>query len=431
MKCYRAKETAVNGLRGSDDDSYSKLPEYLYMLKLANPGSVADLETETDELDLLRFKYVFLSFAASILGFRRLRHIIVLDGTHLTGKFKGVLLTACGQDANFQVYPLAFGIVDSENDDSWKWFLTKLERILADSTNLSIISDRHRSILTAVKHVYPRAHHGACVVHLQRNVTSRFKNKGLSKLVGMAAFAYRVKRFRAIFAQISSTNPACAKYLHDIGIATWAKAHFKGDRYNLMTSNACEQLNKSLREGRSSPILELLQFIQSMMTRWFSARRKKSQRHKGIITPEMDKEITSNLKKAKGSKINTISSWSLEIIGQFGEKNNVLLKDHKCTCMLYERLKIPCGHALMAADCVGLPYGSLVADCFKTKTWCDTYQAIISPEGDPKDVDIPQEISSIVLLPPKTRRPSGRPKQARYTSTGEIRVSISLSFSSF
>jgi len=43
---------------------------------------------------------------------------LVVDGTHLKGKYKGVLLTASGQDANFQVYPLGFAVVDSENDES-------------------------------------------------------------------------------------------------------------------------------------------------------------------------------------------------------------------------------------------------------------------------------------------------------------------------
>ena len=58
MKCYTAREKAVLGLRGSDEDSYLKLPENLYMLKLANPGTIADLETDVDEDGDERF-YIF------------------------------------------------------------------------------------------------------------------------------------------------------------------------------------------------------------------------------------------------------------------------------------------------------------------------------------------------------------------------------------
>ncbi|CAA7015097.1 unnamed protein product [Microthlaspi erraticum] len=271
MKCYMAPEKAITYVRGTDDDSYIGLPEYLYILKLANPGTVADLETEKDDEGVDRFLYLFLSFGASIKGFRRLRHVIVLDGTHLTGKFMGTLLTASGQDANFQVFPLAFAMVDSENNESWMWFLQKLDRILADSTYLTIISDRHPSIKVPITMIYPKANHAACIVHLARNVTSRYKSKGLAKMVVKAAFAFRVGAFRKIYADITKASPECARYLHKIGIAHWARAHFPGERYNLMTSNAAEQLNKALRGGRNSPIMELLKFIQDMMTRSFGA----------------------------------------------------------------------------------------------------------------------------------------------------------------
>ena len=42
----------------------------------------------------------------------------------------------------------------SENDESWTWFFTKLERIIADSKTLTILSDRHSSILVVVKRVF-------------------------------------------------------------------------------------------------------------------------------------------------------------------------------------------------------------------------------------------------------------------------------------
>ena len=101
MKCYRAKDKAILGVRGSDEDAYLKLPEYLHMLKLANPGTIADLETDVDEDGDECFLYLFLAFGASISGFRKLRHVLVIDGTHLSGKYKGVLLTeakACFDD---------------------------------------------------------------------------------------------------------------------------------------------------------------------------------------------------------------------------------------------------------------------------------------------------------------------------------------------
>ncbi|CAN7042064.1 unnamed protein product, partial [Brassica oleracea var. botrytis] len=73
-----------------------------------------------------RFLYLFLVFGASIDGFKKLDRVLVIDGTHLGGKYKGVLLTASGHDANFQIFPLAYDIVDSEDTEAWTWFLQKV-----------------------------------------------------------------------------------------------------------------------------------------------------------------------------------------------------------------------------------------------------------------------------------------------------------------
>ncbi|XP_024014536.1 uncharacterized protein LOC112088486 [Eutrema salsugineum] len=239
-----------------------RLSQYLYLIKLANPGIVTALETENNDDGIVRFKYCFLAFGASIQGFRKVRRVLVLDGTHLTGRYKGVLMTCCGQDANFQVFPMAFAVVDSENDAAWTWFLVNVARLIADSKCLSIISDRCPSIYVAKRKVFPLAHHGCCIVHLERNVVSRFKSKGFVKMVGSAAFCYKLGAYKEVMSIIRIKSPACAKYLDSIGPAHWSRAYFSGNRYNLMTSNGCEQLNNALKKGRSSPIVELLQFIQ-------------------------------------------------------------------------------------------------------------------------------------------------------------------------
>lgn len=272
MKCHRAKGQAIDDTVGNAEDSFLNLESYFERLKATNPGTVTAIDTEQDIEGNTRF----LFFAASIQGFRCLRHVLIIDGTHLSGKYKGVLLTARGQDANFQVFPLAFAVVDGETEHAWTWFLSKVERIIADSIALSIISDRHSSILKALREVFPMSHHGACIVHLMRNVVSRYKNKGLAKMVCEAAFSYRRKDFDLCFGKIRQANAACATYLEGIGTSKWSRTYFPGNRYNLLTSNIAEQLNHALTKSRPSPIIELFMFIQRMLTRWFSARRTKS-----------------------------------------------------------------------------------------------------------------------------------------------------------
>ena len=94
--------------RGSYELGYVVLPDYFKILKRKNPETVTALE-----LDGERFKYCFVGFGASLHGLQFLGKVIAVDGTFLTGKYRGVLLCASAQDGNGHIYPLAVCVVDS------------------------------------------------------------------------------------------------------------------------------------------------------------------------------------------------------------------------------------------------------------------------------------------------------------------------------
>lgn len=152
-KAWKSREMAVDNGHGTCNASYLKLPSYLNNLVLANPGSLANLHTEQTEQGGQRFKYMFLALGASIEGYAAMRKVVVVDGTHLKGKYAGCLLTASAQDGNYQIFPLAFAIVDSENDMSWEWFFRNLSAFVPNDPGLVVVSDRHPSIYKAISKV--------------------------------------------------------------------------------------------------------------------------------------------------------------------------------------------------------------------------------------------------------------------------------------
>ena len=49
---------------------------------------------------------------------------------------------------------------------------------------------------------------------------------------------------------------------------------FKGEMYNIMTTNIVEALNSTLKRAREYPLLLLLDAIVEMMVDWFNERRE-------------------------------------------------------------------------------------------------------------------------------------------------------------
>ncbi|CAI9772432.1 unnamed protein product [Fraxinus pennsylvanica] len=142
-----------------------------------------------------------------------MRRAISVDGTFLKSKFRGMLLVATCQDANLQIYPLAFGIVDSENDASWTWFFNKLFQILGMLEGLVFISDRKDSIHKTIKIVYPNAHHGCCMWHLQLNIKSNYHRIDILPFFMAIAKEYSLISFEKSMANLYRKSSAVGEYL--------------------------------------------------------------------------------------------------------------------------------------------------------------------------------------------------------------------------
>ena len=91
------------------------------------------------------FRRAFLSLGPCIESFKHCRPLLCVDGTFLTGNYKGQILTAIGVDANQQILPLAFAFVEGENKESWLWFLVFVFRKLTVKTK-SWSSDHYKCL---------------------------------------------------------------------------------------------------------------------------------------------------------------------------------------------------------------------------------------------------------------------------------------------
>ena len=128
-KAWKAKQAAFKMLYGDWEEAYNRLPRLLGAMAATNPGMywvVEPLPNKTRIINgaLVRvFRRAFWSFGQCIMAFKHCRPVISVDGTFLTGQFKGTLLVAIAHDANDRLLPLAFALVTAENNDNWEWFM--------------------------------------------------------------------------------------------------------------------------------------------------------------------------------------------------------------------------------------------------------------------------------------------------------------------
>uniref|UniRef100_A0A0D3BCV1 Uncharacterized protein n=1 Tax=Brassica oleracea var. oleracea TaxID=109376 RepID=A0A0D3BCV1_BRAOL len=330
---WDSREYAVNAVRGIPEESYGKIPKYLHMLRETNSGTHSSYETGVNG----RFRYLFIAFGKSIRGFSKvMRRVIVVDGTFLKSKFKGVLLVATAIDGNSNLYPIAFGIVDSENEQSWEWFMRQLKVVVADDNGLAFISNRQVSIAKKLEKVYPLARHGICIHHLLNNVISYFKGKGLAGLISKASKAYRVVDFKKMFAHVCNISPAIGNYLMEADVKKWARCQFHGYMHtHRLTIDVEEKIDRRIEKGKTFGVY-----------------------------PVTDSQLL-----VKGDTIDCF----------------VDLDKQTFSCGKYDLLKIPCRHAIKVGFFVGREPYTLTDFLYTMRAWREAYQESKNPISVPED----------------------------------------------
>ena len=267
-KAWRARESVYETLRGSPEANYSVLPSYLYMLEKMNPGSVVDLVTD----DRNQFKYLFVALNASIKGWMNCAPVVAIDGTFLMSKYHGTMFVAVCKSGDNHIFPLAVGIGDSENDDSWEWFLNKFKLAYGEREGLVFVSDRHKSIATVLKKVFPNAMHGICMYHLKGNLKASYSKVMVDDLFLLCAKAYRMCQFEHYMHQMAMLDPRIRPYLHKIGYEKWSRAYATGKRYSILTTNIAESMNSATKHGRGLPVAAFVEWFRGMLQSWFCKR---------------------------------------------------------------------------------------------------------------------------------------------------------------
>nr|XP_017225140.1 PREDICTED: uncharacterized protein LOC108201359 [Daucus carota subsp. sativus] len=276
-KIRNAKKIAMEDIHGSWEGSYEDLPHLMEALQSFN---VATKE--------VTFRRLFWAFKPCIDGFEYCRPVILIDGTHLYGPYPGVLLSATAVDGFSHILPLAFAIVESENNSSWDWFMDRLRSLVVGRRHgICIISDKHLGIMAAMQKegwCEPLNHHRYCVRHFATNFATKFKKAGLKDRLVELAYQVQPKKFELLWGELLALEPRALTWFEDKPVRNWSLTHdHEHHRFGIMTTNHAESWNKAIVDARRLPLTSLMNF-HAFVGDWYKLENQ-SKIYNGIFEP--------------------------------------------------------------------------------------------------------------------------------------------------
>nr|CAE05627.1 OSJNBb0061C13.9 [Oryza sativa Japonica Group]CAH67327.1 OSIGBa0102I15.7 [Oryza sativa] len=327
-KAWRAKQKIIEMRFGTYEASYDNLPRLLGVIEERNHGSSYEVKKfpSIEHPSKSVLQRAFLALHACKMAFVNCRSVLCIDGTFLTGKYRGQILTAIGVDGNNQVLPLAFAFVESENTDSWYWFLKLVKtKVVGMRPNVCLIHDRYAGILRAIEELqfgsmergYPGVWEDVqsrwCMRHMGANFFKQFKNKELMNMFKRLCNQNQEKKFNELWKRLDELTAKCSDQraaapstavadppqalgplptdsptlVRKTGLEIrkfsqwilhepkekWAKAYDTGGaRYGIMTTNLAEVYNWVMRGVRGLPLVGIVEFILHGTCRYFRDR---------------------------------------------------------------------------------------------------------------------------------------------------------------
>ncbi|KAK0573575.1 hypothetical protein LWI29_034673 [Acer saccharum] len=198
----------------------------------------------------------------------------------------------------------------------------------------------------------------------------------------------------------------------------WARSHFDGRRYCIMTTNIAECLNGILKDARELPITKLVEHIRGLLQKWFWERREAAAKMSTPMTKWAEKKLRRRSKKSRCYRVHPINLYEHHVID--GYLNGfVNLIEKTCTCRKFQLDQLPCRHALAACNLRRSSCYDFCSHYYHKETLATAYGSSIYPVGPMEEWDVPDEVQTRVVLPPKGRKPRGRPAKKRKPSKGE------------
>jgi len=174
-QCRRAKTLLAEKRKASHETHFARIWDYQGEILKTNKGSTMEIETIPGPIpgpipgSKQRFYRLYVCFEVLKNSWRKsCRPIIGLDTAFMKWDIKGQMLDAVGRDGDERIFPIAWVVVDVEDNPNWLWFVQLLKKDLGleDGADITIISDKHMVRLNIIISMFVSCNSFLCCLFL-------------------------------------------------------------------------------------------------------------------------------------------------------------------------------------------------------------------------------------------------------------------------
>ncbi|XP_044402235.1 uncharacterized protein [Triticum aestivum] len=414
-RVYMGKLLALKQLYGDWDSSFNNLYRFKAQVESCCPNSIVQIDHHTIN-GKIRFRRIFVALKPCIDGFLSgYRPYLAVDSTFMTGRFKGQLASATAVDGHNWMYPVCFGIFDSETNENWIWFMQLLRQAIGSPTGLAICTDAGQAMMTGVKEVFPEAEHRECMFHLVSNFKKKFTGKVFDDHLWAAAYSWNPYIFDKNWAAMEAVKPAATAYIRKWHNRLWSRSQFSTIcKVDYVTNNLAECFNNWIKHHKSLNLDDFLDKARQLIMIFWNDRRKVAKKLDGLILPHIMKKLNA-LTREFNLEVVECSEEVAEVValGGSGFRFVVNLQDRTCSCRQWQVCGLPCKHALAFITSLSDAHIKNYVDLYySTEKFRAAYSNLIPAMPDKSQW--PESDHGFFMHPPLLKATAGRPKTERY-----------------
>ncbi|XP_075080265.1 uncharacterized protein LOC142165791 [Nicotiana tabacum] len=392
---------------------FGRILDYRDELLRTNPESTCVVKLgEANESGKAVFQSFYVCFGALKNAFMGCRKCIGLDGCFLKGVCRGQLLVVVAKDANNQMLPLAWAVMEYENKNTCTWFVSLLKDDLGlgDGRGFTLITDMQKGLLAAIQDIIPACEHRMCARHILANWSKNWRGIQRRMLFWKCARSTYEAELKKNLKALSMLGKNIVDDLLYYNKETWCKVYFNVEvKCDVVDNNMAESFNAWILAARHKTIITMLEeIIVKMMTR-IAKLREFANTWSCNISPMALKVLEENIEKSMRCTIFFNGDTGYQVKEETNQ-HIVCLRNNICSCRAWMLKGIPCPHAIAAMYYKGYEPADYVDNCYMKETYLMTYSHFLQPLNN---MEMWPASTNPPVAPPVVKSMPGRPKKIR------------------